>query len=58
MNEGLKELINAFGVLAETMRLFNNELIKVGFSQREALYLVAEFMKSQTKPNNNNQEEK
>jgi hypothetical protein len=58
MNEGFKDLIHAIGVLTEMTRLFYKELIKVGFTQQEALYLAAEVMKYQIKPNNNNQEEK
>lgn len=57
MNEELKNLINAVGVLAEMMRLLREELYKNGFNRQETLYLVAEFMKSQLKTNNNNQEE-
>jgi hypothetical protein len=57
MNEELKALINAVGILAEMMRLLREELLKNGFTRQEALYLVAEFMKNQLKSNNNNQEE-
>lgn len=58
MNEDLKALMNAVGILAELMRMLFVELLKNGFSSQEALYLVAEFMKNQIKPKNNNQEEK
>jgi hypothetical protein len=57
MNEGLKKLINAVGVLAEMMRLLREELLKNGFTRAEAIYLVGEFMKNQIKFNNNNNQE-
>ena len=58
MNEELKNLITAVGILAELMRLLREELLKNGFTRQETMYLVAEFMKHQIKPKNNNQEEK
>ena len=58
MNDELKNLINAVGVLAEMMRLLREELLKNGFSRSETLYLVSAFMQTQLKSNNNNQEEK
>ena len=54
MNEELKNLINAVGVLAEMMRLFREELLKNGFTRNETLYLVSEYMRAHLKPNNNN----
>jgi hypothetical protein len=57
MNENLKELITAVGVLAEMMRLFREELLKNGFSRSETLYLVSAFMQAQLKNNNNNKQE-
>ena len=58
MNEKLKELITAFGILAETCRMFREELLKNGFTREETMYLVAEYMKNQlNSKKQNNQEE-
>lgn len=47
MNDGLKEFINAVGALAEMMRLFRDELMKNGFTRKEAIQLVQAFMVEQ-----------
>ena len=58
MNEKLKELITAFGILAETCRVFQKALLRNGFTREETMYLVAEYMKNQlNSKNKNNQEE-
>lgn len=47
MNKGLQEFITAVGALAEMMRLFRDELLKNGFSRREAIQLTQAFMVEQ-----------
>lgn len=55
MENGLKEYIQAVGALAEMMRLYRDELMKNGFTRREAIQLTQTFMLEQLK--NNNKEE-
>lgn len=43
----MKDLITAVGALAELMRMFRDELLKNGFTRREAIQLTQEFMAEQ-----------
>lgn len=43
----MKEFIMAVGALAEMMRLFRDELLKNGFTRREAIQLTQAFMVEQ-----------
>lgn len=43
----MKEFIMAVGALAEVMRLFRDELLKNGFTRREAIQLTQAFMVEQ-----------
>lgn len=55
MDQKLKELITAVGALAEMMRLFRDELMKNGFTRKEAIQLTQAFMAEQiTKPKEDN----
>lgn len=52
MNEGLKDFIQAVGALAEVMRLYREELLKNGFTRKEAIQLTQAFMLEQLRLNN------
>ena len=45
MDENIKNMINAAGVLAEMTKMQYDSLVKAGFSKSDALYLSSEFMK-------------
>ena len=50
-NNGLNEFMFAIGALAEMMRMYRDELLKNGFSRREAIQLTQAFMLEQIKQN-------
>lgn len=47
MSSELQEFITAMGALAEMMRLLRDELLKNGFTRREAIQLTQAFMVEQ-----------
>lgn len=51
MSEQLNEFIRAVGAMAEMMRLYRDELLKNGFTRREAIQLTEAFMLEQLKQN-------
>lgn len=50
-NKELSEFMFAVGVLAETMRLYRDELLKNGFTRKEAIQLTQAFMLEQIQQN-------
>ena len=49
----IQNLINAMGTVAETIYIANREFLRVGFSEKDSLYLTAELMKFLFTPKNN-----
>lgn len=56
MSKELNEFVTAVGALAEALRLFRHELIKNGFTRKEALDLTHTYLR-ETLSNANNKEE-
>lgn len=52
MDDKTQELILAIGALAETSGLLHKELIKNGFSRKEALEIVKSYVAETTHPRN------
>lgn len=46
MKEDVSNLLNAVGAISEMLKVFYDNLIKQGFSQKEALYLTSDYMKA------------
>lgn len=46
MKEDISNLLNAVGTISEMLKVFYDNLIKQGFSQKEALYLTSDYMKA------------
>lgn len=46
MKEDISNLLNAVGAMSELLKVFYDNLIKQGFSQKEALYLTGDYMKA------------
>lgn len=42
--EELDNLINSIGAMTELIRLFYEDLIKQGFTEKQSLYLTSEWM--------------
>lgn len=51
MNNALDDFILGVGALAEMMRLYRDELMKNGFTRKEAIQLTQEFMLEQIRQN-------
>lgn len=47
MNEGLKNLINGAGALAEIANIQYNAFINAGFSESQAMYLTGKFIQAE-----------
>lgn len=46
MKEDISSLLNAVGAMSEMLKVFYDNLIKQGFSQKEALSLTSDYMKA------------
>lgn len=46
MKEEVSNLLNAVGAMSEVLRVFYDNLIKQGFSEKEALYLTDNYIKA------------
>lgn len=46
MKQDISSLLNAVGSMSEMLKVFYDNLIKQGFSQKEALYLTSDYMKA------------
>ena len=56
MKEELKLLLNGMGALGEMCGLMRDELMKNGFTRREAVSLVGNFIQVTFQPNTNKEE--
>ena len=57
MNDELKQFVLGIGALAESLRLFRDELLKNGFSRTEAMSLTSTFLRETISNANNNKED-
>ena len=56
MNKEIQELLTAVGALGEMSGLLRDELIKNGFTRREAVSLVGNFISTTFNPSKNKEE--
>lgn len=56
MREEVKELITAVGAMAEYMALLRDELMKNGYTRKEAVELTKAYLLEFAKPNNDDKE--
>lgn len=52
----MNDLLNAVGALAEMCALMRDELMKNGFTRKEAISMATEYLKNITKPNTSKEE--
>lgn len=52
----MNELLTAVGALAEMCGLMRDELMRNGFSRREAVAMTTEYLKTVTTPNKKEEE--
>lgn len=56
MNEETKSVVTAIGALAEMCGLLKKQLIKNGFTEKQAMFLIGKYLSATVTPNKNKED--
>lgn len=56
MNEETKSVVTAIGALAEMCGLLKKQLIKNGFTEKQAMSLIGKYLSATVTPNRNKED--